>query len=773
MSRYAAYDDPSAEPLNHPGASSSPPNPMNPPHGSFTRQQRRPVAGANTQPSQAYPQQRAPGFPAGPPAVPLHAGQQQQQQYFNREPYNTTSMASSTTPGADNFGQQAGGGIAGIAMGVADNRPRESGMEAMRSIPEYGVDGRPLNYNQSPRQGQGYRQPTLPPVAGQQRYRDADPVVNPAANPAHMGYYGGDNYSDEGYNNRRYDSRERSPYEGEMYGRQGQGQGNSRQDYPAAAGVPLMSVSRPGDSAPRAGDFAGHDPQQDAALHRYSQRIDPSWQLQDPNAIVDDGDDGLDYVQPSHHRNSLLSLGRSSDRLSTSTGGALAAGGALGAGALGGMAARNGSGSAAEGASLFSGPGNPSTGTGAHAAFLANEREKDNWMAKENKKHKKSMWIAIAVIAFLVIGGTVGGVLGAMLAKKGGGSDSSDASKAGGSGGSASDDTKANGDLSKDSAEIKALLNNDKLHKVFPGVDYTPMYTQYPDCLHYPASQNNVTRDLAVISQLTNVVRLYGTDCNQTQLVIHSIKQLGLEDKMKIWLGVWQDKNTTTNARQLDQMYDILKNYGTKPFLGAIIGNEMLFRNDITSWALGELLDTVRAKFKTLKYDLSVSTSDLGNSWDSALAAKSDYILSNVHPFFTGKPIAEAAEFTWQFWQNQDWPLKPDLKKNIIAETGWPTKGGIDCGNDNIHTCASGSVAGVKELNRFMDEWVCQALTNGTQYFWFEAFDEPWKISFNTPADPAKGWPAREWEDQWGIMDVNRVLKDGVVIPDCGGKTVD
>lgn len=764
MSRYAAsYDDPSAEPLNHRAASSSPPNTINPRPGSFTRQQRRPVQGANTQPSQPYPQQR------GPPSVPPHAGQQQQQ-YFGREPYNTTSMASSTTPGADNFGQQAGGGIAGIAMGVADNRPRESGMEAMRSIPEYGVDGRPLNYNQSQRQGQGYRQPTLPPVAGQQRYRDADPVVNPAANPAHMGYYGGDNYSDEGYNNRRYDSRERSPYEGEMYERQGQGQGSSRQDYPVAAGVPLMSVSRAGDSGTRAGDYAGPDAQQDAALHRYSQRIDPSWQLQDPNAIVDDGDDGLDYVQPPHHRNSLLSLGKSSDRLSTSTGGALAAGGALGAGALGGMAARNGSGSAAEGASLFSGPGNPSAGGGAHAAFLANEREKDSWMAKENKKHKKSMWIAIAVIAFLVIGGTVGGVLGAMLAKKGGGSDTSDPVKAAGAGGSASDDIAANGDLTKDSAEIKALLNNAKLHKVFPGMDYTPMYTQYPDCLHYPASQNNVTRDMAVISQLTNVVRLYGTDCNQTQLVLHSLKQLGLQDKVKLWLGVWQDKNETTNARQLDQMYDILKNYGTKPFLGAIIGNEMLFRKDIDSWALGALLDKVRAKFKTLKYDLSVSTSDLGDSWDAALAAKSDYIMSNVHPFFTGKPIADAAEFTWQFWQNQNFPLRPDLKKNIIAETGWPTKGGTDCGY-GVDTCTVGSVAGVKELNQFMSDWVCQAMTNGTQYFWFEAFDEPWKILFNTPAKDGK--PAKEWEDQWGIMDVNRKLKDGVIIPDCEGKTVD
>lgn len=28
------------------------------------------------------------------------------------------------------------------------------------------------------------------------------------------------------------------------------------------------------------------------------------------------------------------------------------------------------------------------------------------------------------------------------------------------------------------------------------------------------------------------------------------------------------------------------------------------------------------------------------------------------------------------------------------------------------------AVAGVTEMNRFMDEFVCQALENGTEYFW-------------------------------------------------------
>lgn len=46
----------------------------------------------------------------------------------------------------------------------------------------------------------------------------------------------------------------------------------------------------------------------------------------------------------------------------------------------------------------------------------------------------------------------------------------------------------------------------------------------------------------------------------------------------------------------------------------------------------------------------------------------------------------------------------------------------------------------------------------------FEAFDEPWKQSLNEAG--------KEWEDKWGLMDIDRNLKAGLTIPDCGGQTV-
>lgn len=676
-------------------------------------------------------------------------------------------MAENITPGADNYGEQAAGGIAGIAMGVADNRPRESGLEAVRNIPAYGVDGQPMLYERGRQQaGDGHLQPGFvegtrqyPPGLGVGIYGDFEPE-NPAAHPAHAGLHPRNNYLDENYN-QRYDARDRSPYDGDMYGRPGP----PRQEYPNSSHIPLGAAAAApmmvGGAAAAAA--AAYEHSQDVALHRYSQRIDPSWQLSDPNAIADDGDDGLEYTQ--HNRGSMLSIGRGSDRASsTNTGTALAGGAAAGGimGALGGLVGRNGSGNGS--GDVVYGPVNQKAGMSADSAFISSSREKSEWLIAQKSKRKRLTWILAVIVGLLVVGGIAGGIAGALVSRKNNSSSSSSSpSTSADSSGSAGQDATDNGDLSKDSAEIKALLNNTNLRKVFPGIDYTPMYTQFPDCLSYPPSQNNVTRDMAVISQLTNVVRLYGTDCNQTEMVLHAIDRLGLQSDMKVWLGVWQDTNATTNARQLSQMYKVLADYGAGQFVGAIVGNEILFREDMTVDALGTLVTEVKANFTALGYNLPVATSDVGDKWTQALADKVDYVMSNVHPFFTGKVIDDAAEFTWAYWQNQNFPLKPDLTKNYIAETGWPTKGGTDCG-PNADTCAQGSVAGVQELNQFMDEWVCQALNNGTNYFWFEAFDEPWKIKFDTAG--------KEWEDQWGLMDVNRNLKAGVTIPDCAGKRV-
>jgi glucan 1,3-beta-glucosidase len=54
----------------------------------------------------------------------------------------------------------------------------------------------------------------------------------------------------------------------------------------------------------------------------------------------------------------------------------------------------------------------------------------------------------------------------------------------------------------------------------------------------------------------------------------------------------------------------------------------------------------------------------------------------------------------------------------------------------------------------YSSDWVCPSNQNGTKYFWFEAYDEPWKAMYGGV------------EQHWGLFDPSGNLKN-ITIPDC------
>lgn len=292
--------------------------------------------------------------------------------------------------------------------------------------------------------------------------------------------------------------------------------------------------------------------------------------------------------------------------------------------------------------------------SGSYGAVGSGDPEKSEWLQRQSSGSKRLRWILGIVAALVVIGAIVGGVVGGVLAKKHddstGGADSHGAQTSSGS---------SNGLWDIHSSQVQSVLNNKNLHKVFPGMDYTPLNAQYPACLSNMPDQNNITLDIAILSQLTPAVRLYGTDCNQTEMVLTAIDRLGLNDTMKVWLGVYLDGNATTNTRQLQQMYHILDAYPSSRFAGVIVGNEVLFSAYMTAAELASQLQSVRSNLTSKKIDLTVSTADVGVAWSEnpSLAASSDIVMANVHPYFAGVTAQNGTSWAYSFWTTDDVPL--------------------------------------------------------------------------------------------------------------------
>lgn len=80
---------------------------------------------------------------------------------------------------------------------------------------------------------------------------------------------------------------------------------------------------------------------------------------------------------------------------------------------------------------------------------------------------------------------------------------------------------------------------------------------------------------------------------------------------------------------------------------------------------------------------------------------------------------------TGEFFEENDVALAEAASNNptaYIAETGWPTESMTP-----ENATLGAAVAGVSELQTFLDTYPCAANRNGSYYFYFEPFDEPWK----------------------------------------------
>ncbi|KAG9050181.1 hypothetical protein FS837_007079 [Tulasnella sp. UAMH 9824] len=379
----------------------------------------------------------------------------------------------------------------------------------------------------------------------------------------------------------------------------------------------------------------------------------------------------------------------------------------------------------------------------------------------------KKKWLIIGGIAALVII-AVGVGVGVAVSHKSSGSKSSSSSSSGTSTGTSSD-TKdwvmsVNNVVKYNPKDLSQFELDPRLHKSLYGMAYTPIGAILPDC---GATFEGVLEDVMLMSQLTTRVRLYGTDCNVTDLVLDAIQQTKTD--LSVYMGIYINNDDTVYTRQRDAVQRILQTYDINHILGLTVGNEFIL-NNMTAASANDPTGTVGvaaaeflvAKIQDVRSMLSglslsktipVGNGDAGAYTNTQLLSAVDYFMSNIHPWFGSVPVDQAAGWTWQFLEDNNVPMaaqttnKPEL---IIAEIGWPSK------SSDAKSATNGpSAADIPTMQTFMDSWICQANTNQTKYFWFENMDQPWKDALYGGVE---GW--------WGLFSSTKQLKN-VTIPDC------
>ncbi|RXW25630.1 hypothetical protein EST38_g201 [Candolleomyces aberdarensis] len=315
-----------------------------------------------------------------------------------------------------------------------------------------------------------------------------------------------------------------------------------------------------------------------------------------------------------------------------------------------------------------------------------------------------------------------------------------------------------------DPNDPSTFIKDPSLHQAFYGMAYTPENSQLPGCAE-------VIQDIQLISQLTKRIRLYGSDCNQTALVLEAIKRTKVD--MEVFIGNYPIPTDGGAAyrRQRDIMKQAIQTYGTDHIAGVTVGNEFMLNylgangggaepnsaiGDTGAALLISDIQDTRDMLASLNLQTTppVGTSDAGSYFNTKVLEAVDYGLANVHPWFANVTAETAANWTTNFFQEQNVDVAARLSntpKMYIAETGWPTQSS-DAGNANN----GASSASISNLQTFIDTFVCQANSAGVPYFFFEFSDEPWK---DAQFGGVEGW--------WGLFTSSRKLKDNITIPTC------
>lgn len=239
-------------------------------------------------------------------------------------------------------------------------------------------------------------------------------------------------------------------------------------------------------------------------------------------------------------------------------------------------------------------------------------------------------------------------------------------------------------------------------------------------------SEVQIRRRLEIIKPYSKWVRTFSTT-EGNELIPIIAREMGMQTLVGAWLG----KDPEVNEKEVVNLIK-LANDGYVDI--AAVGNEVLYRGDLTEEELLKFLGRVRSEISNVPVGYVDAYYEFGAC--PAITEACDVILANCYPFWEGCEQDYSLLYMKEMYRKA--AEAGNGKKVIITETGWPDMG----------TSLQGAVPSEENAMKYFinaQKWSQEA---GIEMFYFSSFDESWKVG-------AEG----DVGAFWGIWDKDEQLK--------------
>ncbi|MEM1319257.1 MAG: glycosyl hydrolase family 17 protein [Bacteroidota bacterium] len=239
-------------------------------------------------------------------------------------------------------------------------------------------------------------------------------------------------------------------------------------------------------------------------------------------------------------------------------------------------------------------------------------------------------------------------------------------------------------------------------------------------------TEEQVRQRMLILQPYTKWIRSFS--CIEGNEWIPKIaKELGIKTLVGAWLGNDKDKN----EEEIEQLIALAKE-GLVNI--AAVGNEVLYRNDLTAEELLGYIHRVKAALP----DIPVGYVDAYYEFRDhpEISQACDVILANCYPYWEGCHMDYSLVYMKQMFQQA--VQAGGGKKVIISETGWPSQGS---------NCKAAEPGELNAMKYFINaqQW---SAAEDIEIFYFTSFDESWKVGSEGDVGA-----------YWGLWDQNGELK--------------